>query len=254
MARNTPGNTSNYLSNTTAAPVGNPPFSIACWCNFSAFPSGSNVAAILTLVSITSNVSYATFGLWMNSSKEPYTDIYSYPSSANSITSASSVSASTWFHMLLTASSGGLFTLYVNGTSVGSVSYSVGSHSLNTIYLGAVNASGTISYPSQGSFAEGTVWNIDLTANEAKALALGVRSNRLRPASLKAYWPLFGLQSPEPDLSGNGYNLTITGSVPQANHAPVTTFTKKVPLPSQPSRLPYPVLISNPGPQYAWYE
>jgi hypothetical protein len=31
-------------------------------------------------------------------------------------------------------------------------------------------------------------------------------------ANLKGWWPLDGYQSPEPDLSGNGNNGTLTGT------------------------------------------
>ena len=40
------------------------------------------------------------------------------------------------------------------------------------------------------------------------------------------YLPMWGLSSPEPDLSGNANNGTLTGTS-YADHPPVTGYTKK---------------------------
>lgn len=77
-----------------------------------------------------------------------------------------------------------------------------------------------------GLLAEGAIWNAVLTASEWAALAAGVSPFRVRPQSLIHYLPMFGLASPEPDLSGNANNGTLTGTTP-ANHPPVTLFTRK---------------------------
>jgi Concanavalin A-like lectin/glucanases superfamily len=77
-----------------------------------------------------------------------------------------------------------------------------------------------------GNLAEANIWNVSLNAGEVAALAAGVKPNRVRPNSLKRYWPLWGLASPEPDLSSFAGNATLTGTA-QANHAPVTLFTPR---------------------------
>ena len=82
-----------------------------------------------------------------------------------------------------------------------------------------------------GNLAEIAMWSVTLTDAEIAALATGVRPNRVRPAAVVGYWPLWGVSSPEPDVSGNGYTLTLVGSPPQANHAPVALL-------SSPRRLP----------------
>jgi hypothetical protein len=75
-----------------------------------------------------------------------------------------------------------------------------------------------------GQMAELAVWNVKLTAAEMAALAKGARPNTIRPSALKAWWPLGGIQSPEPDLSGLANNGTLTGTNP-AFGPPVMQFT-----------------------------
>lgn len=78
--------------------------------------------------------------------------------------------------------------------------------------------------PYTGYLAEFGFWNCLLATKELTALSKGIKPNRIRPASLKAYYPLWGLQSPEPDLSGNKNSAVLTGTT-RANHAPVNEFT-----------------------------
>ena len=51
-----------------------------------------------------------------------------------------------------------------------------------------------------------------LTANEAKAHNAGERPSRIRPTSIVGWWPIDGLQSPEPEYSGNKMVGTLTGT------------------------------------------
>lgn len=79
-----------------------------------------------------------------------------------------------------------------------------------------------------GRICECAIWSVALTDLEVSYLALGVKPIYIRPASLLRYWPIWGLHSPEIDLSRNGDDLTLFGGTPAlANHAPVTLFTPK---------------------------
>lgn len=61
------------------------------------------------------------------------------------------------------------------------------------------------------------VWDVVLSAAEMTASARGYP---MRPENLKAYWPIHGRHSPEPDvISGN--SLTLTDSPATGNHAPI---------------------------------
>lgn len=75
-----------------------------------------------------------------------------------------------------------------------------------------------------GRIAEAGVWNVALTAAEIAALAKGVSPLLVHPGNLKGYWPIWGIASPEADLSGNANNPTINGSLPVADHAPVGPY------------------------------
>ena len=77
-----------------------------------------------------------------------------------------------------------------------------------------------------GRIAEVALWDVALSAAEVAALASGVTPLHMRPGNLVAYWPVWGLHSPEIDLTSNGNNMTVTGPV-KAGHAPVTLYTPK---------------------------
>ena len=139
-------------------------------------------------------------------------------------TATASFSTNTWFHGCMVAVNGTSRTVYLNGGNATTNTVSVATPATNT---GSVGALGTSSqYFFSGRAAECGIWNTALTGNEILALAMGVRPYRIRPGSLTGYYPLFGLQSPEPDLSGNANNGTLTGTS-YATHAPVTQFTPK---------------------------
>jgi hypothetical protein len=59
-----------------------------------------------------------------------------------------------------------------------------------------------------GHFA---IWNVALIIAEIVALARGVNPLRVRRASLKGYWPVFGVHDPEIDLIA-GNNMTLSGT------------------------------------------
>jgi hypothetical protein len=80
-----------------------------------------------------------------------------------------------------------------------------------------------------GSIADIAVWQgIVLTQTEITGLSKGTRPKDVRPGNIKAYWPLYGLQSPEPDLSGLANNGTLTGTA-SAFGPPYAPFTPRWP-------------------------
>lgn len=138
---------------------------------------------------------------------------------------ATAPAANTWYHHGATWDGANLRN-YVDGVeTASSPSAATGTMGTNALNLAigadpeefaALQAS---SFP--GRLAEPAIWNVAASAGEMAALARGVSPLRIRPTALLGYWPLFGVGSPEPDYSGNGNNGTITGSVTQADHAPV---------------------------------
>lgn len=117
-----------------------------------------------------------------------------------------------WAHWLFNFAASGC-TLYRNGVSVGTVGAgSTGSASGYVIG----NFSGAIT-PATGSIAEFAYWSgVNLSSTEIAAIAAGCDTKKIRPNALLGgaglYLPLNGLQSPEPDLSGNALNGTLTGT------------------------------------------
>ena len=74
-----------------------------------------------------------------------------------------------------------------------------------------------------GTIAETALWNVALTSDEIGALSGGQAVSMTRPGSLVLYWPLWGVASLEPDLSGNANNGIVTGAT-VADHAPVGPY------------------------------
>jgi len=142
-------------------------------------------------------------------------------------TASNVISASTWQHIGGTwdggeAASG--INIYVDGLDVDNADDNNGTFidrepgSVNW-RIGAQTDS--LDFQFDGDEAEAAIWDTELTANEMLMLAAGVSPIRVRPANLIGYSPIYGVNDPEPDLSGNGHNLTVEGTVNQSDHAPV---------------------------------
>ena len=71
-----------------------------------------------------------------------------------------------------------------------------------------------------GIVAERACWNVALSDSEFLLLGAGMSALYIRPGNLIAYNPIFGNQSPEPDLSGNGRTGALT-STTKVGHSPV---------------------------------
>jgi hypothetical protein len=129
-----------------------------------------------------------------------------------------------WMHAALTVSGGGAgatSTVYLNGTQDGqNVDINVEAASGGSCQWGTLDGSNTDWQEWYGRMAEGAIWNAELSANEVSALANGVSPSRIRGSNLVTYIP-FGIGSPDPDFSGNGYNATLTGSPVPGDHPPV---------------------------------
>lgn len=71
----------------------------------------------------------------------------------------------------------------------------------------------------EGNMAELGVWNAVLSNGELASLQMGIPPRKVRRTALKAYYPLYGIASPEPDLSGSVNNGVLTGTT-SAPHCP----------------------------------
>ena len=122
-----------------------------------------------------------------------------------------------WHHIVyryLGAASEWAFLLDGTKTVINaSISFTLSTGLTNTS-VGAVNLNSPPSTVNlfNGSLAEIAFWTTNLTDANITSLAAGASARSFSLANLVAYWPLCGVASPEPDTSGAGHNLTLTGT------------------------------------------
>ena len=135
--------------------------------------------------------------------------------------------AGVWHHAAVVYTSTSARSAFLDGGSKGSSSGTTVNPAAPTNFtIGSSLAPATF---TNGRIAEAAIWNVALSDGEIAALATGVIPYLVRPAALKGYWPLWGLVSPEPDMSGGARNLTLVNGPTYANHAPTTLWTPKPP-------------------------
>lgn len=140
---------------------------------------------------------------------------------ASSAASTTGYAINTWQHAVGVFASATDRRVYLNGGSVGANSTSRIPVGIDATYIGTGNAITLPNSPMAGRIAEAGIWNVELNTSEIAALAKGVSPLRIRPNALVAYWPLYGVGSPEPDYSNGGFHLTLTAAPTQVDHAPV---------------------------------
>lgn len=131
--------------------------------------------------------------------------------------STTGFSTATWSHACGVVASTTSRSVYLNGGNSATNTTSVSTGSFTTTTIGKRSSSNQALM--NGDIAEAGIWNVALNADEIMALSKGVCPLLIRPANLKGYWRL-GIGSPEPDWSGNGNHMTVTGAT-VADHAPV---------------------------------
>lgn len=153
---------------------------------------------------------------------------------------AASFTKDVWHHVacqyISNGSDTGTITVYDNGVDV-----TVGNQGVTDTFVVndtfklfiANGAKGGNSF-WKGSIADVAVWTAAnqvaaLSVSEIQALAKGVRPNKVRPGNLAMWLPDDGIASPEPDLSGNVRNGTLTGTALTFG-PPFLPFTPRRPL------------------------
>jgi Concanavalin A-like lectin/glucanases superfamily len=238
MARSFNGSSDHISLGTTKLPTGNSAISVAAWV-MTNITSGSPVISCMGTDHSGGNQEYLFYLQGNNMPGEGVHFVTEFGSGSGKVTGSITVSTGQWYHVVATYD-GATNRLYVNGTADGSTSYSSANFVYGVSRIGDyVPSSGGESNFWNGNISEWAVWNVALSANEIAGLANSTIPCRTRPASLVAYLPLWGLQSPEPDLSGNQNNGVLTGTS-YATHAPVTVFTRKArtqPIPGPASKI-----------------
>lgn len=166
---------------------------------------------------------------------------YYFGSGNNIDPGTASITQNVWYHVGAAIDGSNNATTFMNGVSDGTVAGA-------TVTPAAVNSTlgrNGLNTDFPGILADYAIWNTNLTAAEFLALSRGARPVNVRSANLKAWLPLTGLQSPEPDLSGNANNGTLTGTTP-AFGPPIMAFTPRRPF------IKTPVSGGGPSFQPAW--
>ena len=195
---------------------------LAAWVMYTSLPNSSTYPGIITKNDPGGNKHQ--FSLQAQDSTGQFTMVTGNGGSTYGTSPICSTNPSTgvWYHVAATLS-GTTQTVYLNGSYCNSNSSgtSMGSNG-ERLCIGEANNGGdnctNATRYLQGRIAEAAVWNVALTANEIAALASGVTPpNAHGGTSLVGYWPLYGVDAPEPDLSGNGSSATVTGAT-AGNH------------------------------------
>lgn len=107
------------------------------------------------------------------------------------------MSRNVWHHFCFTDDGAGHWKLYQDGSTLGSGTHALtGTFTRNRVTFGAIRRSSTTNF-WPGTLAQAASWTRLLSASEVLALAKGLAPSRLGPAH---YWPLWGTDSPEPDI------------------------------------------------------
>ena len=233
MARSFTAASSQYASVSKAVVTG-VPITISAWIN----PTSTAVSGTgaFTIVSICRAVVLKdSFGLdLVGAGSISGSPIRASETGSSTFASANKtgITANIWHHVAGVYISESSRLAYLDGVSASDSTTAAAPNTLNLTAIGMTDDGYYVSGPTNffdGLIADVAIWNVALTANEISALSKGVRAYFVRPKSLVFYSPLDGLASPEPDLSGQANNLTLTASPTAANGPPIDLFTPKMP-------------------------
>lgn len=205
--------TTQYLEKTTAV-VSAYPLTLAGWVNPTTLPA-STAHAILSMTD--SSNPDNTIMLYVFGSNL-VAGVIDGSGSVNAI-GTTALSTSTWAHgtaVFVNATDRHILT---NGGDKVTNTTSKNAPTVARTDLGATRTGASAAtFFVDGLIAEVGIWSVALDDAEALALARGLSPTMIRPASLVAYWPLFGNDSPEPDRWKNRHDLTLVASPTKADH------------------------------------
>lgn len=144
----------------------------------------------------------------------------------DAFTGVSTISTNTWYFYTL-SSSGSTWKIYVNGvsetpcfwqgTNTGQWWDDLIPNGTDGTDIGAVFFEGTRTAFMNANIAYVQVYNRQLTDDEVKQIMHYPGSVN----GLVGYWPVWGVTSPEPDLSGLGNTGTVTEAAESTNGPPI---------------------------------
>jgi hypothetical protein len=206
-------------------PTLSPPLTIAAWFLGTLAPGNYDIA------SFGINAGGEAYRLNVTAGNAIQADHRSSGGADSTVATTTTFSTGAWNHGCAVFLGNGTNTLiaYLNGGGKNTGNDVNATVSVQGISIGSLNLTGVGNFNYWGgSLAIISVWNVQLGDLEILALAKGVRPNLIRPLSRVGDFPLDGLQSPEPDLSGNANNGVLTGTA-QVFGPPIMPFTRRWP-------------------------
>lgn len=230
----------------SVALVADYPFSVSAWFNA---PSNTSLFEMALWGHGQTTSSFRTNALAI---KEGTDEIWATRGSIEAITTAA-MTPNTWQHALGVWTSNTLRAVYLNGGNKGTNTTSAGVSGLNATAIGRRPNSGD-QWFMDGNVGTVVMWDIALTDADAVILASGASALKVKPLNIVGYWPVWGVQSPEIDLSPNARSMIVTGTVISTTHPPITPFSFgrrnpfiEVAAPPPPPVIPPAVLIGSAG-------
>ncbi len=206
------------LKNATT-PITGYPVTLAAWVR------SNNASLKQWLLGIYDGAGSSCFGLRLattNDVVEAYVD--NGTTNAQAITSTT-LSVNTWGHACAVFTSATSHAAYLNGAGKGTDATNLTPTSLDRIAIGARNNVTDTQFMS-GDIAFPAMWNVAFTDAEVAAAASGIDPCRMRPDALVGCWPIWGLHSPEIDLTSGGRLMTVTGTT-VSNGPPIQPFSRR---------------------------
>jgi hypothetical protein len=212
VARDFTRASSEFLEASTT-PVTGYPVTLSCWFNadditgqhvlFGIFDTGATNADAIYLEATG------------NAAGDPVRATSAQNNGFSSASTSTGFSASTWNHAAGVFSSATSRDAYLNGGGKASNATSRTPSGLSRILVSRFKSNAVDVY-SDCQIAEAAIWDVALSDEEIASLAKGVSPLLVRPASLVFYAPIFGTQSPEPEIVG-ARDLTVTGTSKSAH-------------------------------------
>lgn len=219
MARDFAG-TDDYLSHSSILGLTDYPFAWFGWFNL------ANLTHRGHLISMTDNADGEGYGIFFDGTSSDTIAAGTTFTEEAAFTSAAVSAANTWVHVLGIFESDAL-TIRLNNANEGTSGNTQAFITAGTprFTIGGIQV-GTVEDDFVGRAAEIVCINKVPSEGEMAAHAAGMRAGNIwLPSNLVGWWPLWGLHSPEIDLSGNGRPLTISGTVnAYAPDPPIQTF------------------------------
>lgn len=221
MSRRFDGST--QYGTTASVPVTAVPLTLACWV----YPE---VSANFFSIAINNATTLGdSFELNYNAGASHSNAAVRQSGSYSEAEATAAANFNAWNHVCGVFPTNSLRRSYINGGNVGSDSTTLTptAASLTNVDFAVLRAGGSNFSMLQGRIADAAIWNVDLAASEVAALAAGARPFEIRPLNLVGFWPMDGLVSPEPDLSGGKRIITLVASPTLQTGPPTTLFTPK---------------------------